>query len=94
MTRALAVVALLVLVSAAPASAAAPPAMRFRASSSAASQHSFGQLGEYALGVVPAQAGIGDALAVGQCFDLILAGGEFLRALDQMALDHDSKDLA
>ena len=41
-------------------------------------------------GLVPVDAGVGDALAVDQRF----AGDELLRAGDEIALDHDADDVA
>src|SRR6218665_1209075 len=43
--------------------------------------------------IVPAEAGVGDALAVRELGRIVLAGAELLRAVDQMALDHDAEDL-
>ena len=42
------------------------------------------------MGLGPVDAGVGDALAV----DERLAGDEFLRAGDEIALDHDADDAA
>src|SRR6478736_4548011 len=42
--------------------------------------------------VIPADAGVGDALAVDELRRVILAGGESLRAFEEMAFDHDAED--
>jgi hypothetical protein len=44
--------------------------------------------------VVPADAGVGDALAVGQRGRVVLAGGELLRAVVQVAFHHHAEDAA
>ena len=48
------------------------------------------QFCEQRVGLVPVDAGVGDALAV----DERLAGDELLRAGDEIALDHDADDVA
>src|SRR6476619_3680658 len=44
--------------------------------------------------IVPAEAGVGDALAVRELGRIVLAGGELLRAGVEMAFDHDAEDAA
>ena len=45
-------------------------------------------------GIIPAEAGVGDALSVSELGGIVLAGGELLRARLQMAFDHDAEDAA
>ena len=44
--------------------------------------------------MLPAQAGIGDAFAINQRCGIVCAGGEFLRASQQVALYHHTKNMA
>ena len=66
------------------------PAFLRETSRVAAGADGGGELGEQRAGFVPVDAGVGDALAVNQG----LAGNEFLRASDEIALDHDADDVA
>src|SRR5262252_2150234 len=56
--------------------------------------HGVGQLAQQRRRVVPADAGVGDALAVAQRAAVGDAGLEALRAADQVTLDHHAEDLA
>ena len=55
-----------------------------------AGAHGGGELSEKAVGFLPVDAGVGDALSV----DKRLAGDELLRTGDEVAFDHDSDDVA
>ena len=58
--------------------------------SGASGAHRLRQLGEQSAGFVPADAGVGDALAV----DQFAAGDELLRSGDQIAFKHHADDAA
>lgn len=64
--------------------------MRSGGGCGASGTHSLGQFCEQKPSFVPADAGIGDALAV----DQLAAGNEFLRARDQIAFEHHADDAA
>ena len=56
----------------------------------AAGAHRLSEFGEQSAGFIPADAGVGDALAV----DQFTAGDELLRSGDEIAFEHDADDAA
>src|SRR6185295_11278984 len=55
-------------------------------------EHRLVERAQHGQRIIPADASVGDALAVLQLPRVVLAGAELLRAVDQVALDHQPED--